>query len=123
MAGAGFVTATVFLTKLTMPVETVELTSSLNNIKSTSESSPAGTLSVMPLPIVYVTVNVVFEGAWPYVLVYKKLDGSISISTPFLIVDNPLPTFVGFGIISSSLLSEIPAPNCNSNLLSLWHEL
>ena len=77
------------------------------------------TLSETPLPTVYVTVNVVFAGACPYALVYKKFDGSISTSTDLRNPANPLPTLSGFGMISSSLLSETPAPNCNSNLPSL----
>jgi len=71
----------------------------------------ANTLSEIPLPIVYVIVNVVFEGACPYVLVYKKFDASISTLMPRLTAVNPFPTFKGFGTISSSLLSEIPDPN------------
>ena len=59
----------------------------------------------------YVTVNVVFAGACPYALVYKKLEGSISTSIGFLNAANPFPTLSGLGIISSSLLSDIPAPN------------
>ena len=38
-------------------------------------------LSLTPFPTAYVTVNVVFAGAYPYVLVYKKFDGSISTFT------------------------------------------
>ena len=34
------------------------------------------TLDSKPPPIIYVTVNIVFEGACPYVLVNKKLEGS-----------------------------------------------
>ena len=103
VAGTEFVTATVFLTKFTMPIAAVELTSSSYSIKSIEFSTFAGTLSAIPLPTVYVIVNVVFDGACPYVLVYKKFDGSISTSTDLRKADNPFPTLVGFGTNYSSL--------------------
>ena len=63
VAGDGFDTATVFLTKLTSPAFDVLLISVSNSIKLILVSTFAGTLSVNPLPVVYVTVNVVFDGA------------------------------------------------------------
>ena len=118
-AGPLLLTAIVDLTKLTrLPLFDV-LISSLYSTKLTSVNTFAGTLSTTPFPIVYVIVNVVLDGACPYVLVYKKFDGSISTSTLRRNPANPFPTLSGFGTISSSLLSEMPAPNCNSNLLSL----
>ena len=119
VAGTGLFTATEDLTKLTIPALFVLLTSSSNSIKSTKVNTFAGTLSVIPFPTVYLTVNVVFAGAWPYVLVNKKFDGSISTSIALRNPANPFPTLVGFGTISSSLLSDTPDPNCISNKLSL----
>ena len=69
------------------------------------------TLSDNPVPTEYCIVNVVLAGACPYALVYKKLDGSISISISFLTDNNPFPTFFGFGINSASWSSETPLPN------------
>jgi len=118
IAGLLLLIAILFLTKFTIPILLVLLTSSSYSIKSNLVNSPAATLSVIPFPTVYVTVNVVFAGACPYVLVYKKFDGSISTSIPRRNPANPFPTLSGLGTISSSLLSDIPAPNCNSNRLS-----
>ena len=82
------------------------LTSSSYSIKSNFVNSPCATLSAIPFPTVYVTVNVVFEGS---------MSTSILLRNPA----NPFPTLSGFGTISSSLLSDTPAPNCNSKRLSL----
>ena len=56
-------------------------------------------------------------GTWPYALVNKKLDGSyawFNLDLPSFI---PNPILSGLGIISSSALSLIPAPNWISNWL------
>ena len=57
-------------------------------------------------------------GANPYVLVARKLVGSIADVVVRLKYSKPAPTFLGFGIISSSASDEIPAPNCSSVRLS-----
>ena len=69
------------------------------------------TLDFKPPPTKYLTVSVVFDGASPYALVYRKFDGSYAVSNfdlPSLI---PKPILSGLGIICSSDLSEVPAPN------------
>ena len=78
----------------------------------------AGTLSVIPLPTKYSTVRVVFCGATPYVLVYKKLDGSIPWSKSPTILYNDEPTLSGFGINSSSAFDDTPAPNWITKVFS-----
>ena len=59
-----------------------------------------------------------FCGICPYDFVYRKFDGSIDTSK----YDRPPgklePTLSGLGTSVSSGFEEIPAPNCNSNLLS-----
>ena len=65
VAGVGLFTATDDLTKLTIPALLVLLTSSSNSIKSTNVNTFDVTLSVIPLPTVYLTVNVVFDGDCP----------------------------------------------------------
>ena len=104
IAGESLFTATDVFTKLTIPALFVVLTSSLNSIKSICVNLLETTLSDIPFPNEYVTVKVVLAGAWPYVLVYKKFDGSISTSKFLLNPAKPLPTLSGLGTISSSLL-------------------
>ena len=118
-AGLVLSTAIEFLTKFIILALADELISSLYSINLILVNVLAATFSFNPALVEYTTVNVVFDGAWPYVLVYKKFDGSISTSIALRKPDNPFPTLSGLGIISSSLLSDMPAPNCNSNLLSL----
>ena len=65
-------------------------------------------------PTVYLTVNVSLLGANPYVLVAKKFVGSTADVVVLLKYSKPAPTFLGFGMISSSASDDIPAPNCNS---------
>ena len=63
-------------------------------------------------------VNCVLDGACPYAFVAKKLDGSKAV---FRYVGEPgkeEPTLSGLGMISSSGLSDVPAPNRNSVLPS-----
>ena len=62
------------------------------------------TFSEVSPPTEYVTVNVVFDGTNPYVLVYKKLLGSISVDVVRDSKSRPNPTFFGFGINSSSAI-------------------
>ena len=45
----------------------------------------AGTLACTPPPLRYDIVNVIFDGATPYVLLNRKLDGSYDVS----ILDRP----------------------------------
>ena len=52
------------------------------------------TLDLIPPPIIYLTVRVVFAGDSPYDLVYRKFEGSL-----------------GSGVISKSEASEAPGPN------------
>ena len=57
-------------------------------------------------------VRVWFAGANPYVLEYKKFDGSNPwFRLPFELY-NAEPTLSGFGNISSSAAEDTPAPNC-----------
>ena len=48
---------------------------------------------------------------------YKKLDGSYATSNLLLPSNIPKPILSGFGMICSSALSLVPAPNWISNLL------
>ena len=59
-----------------------------------------------------------FDGAIPYVLVYKKFVGSTLSVVVRLRYSNPWPTFLGLGIISSSASEDTPEPNNNSTRLS-----
>ena len=110
-AGFSFVVLILDLTKFVIAALVVAFGSSSNSILSTLVKTEDCTLSFTPPPTVYVIVNVVLAGAAPYALVYKKLEGSISTSIGLRNPANPFPTLSGFGIISSSLLSDIPAPN------------
>ena len=69
------------------------------------------TLDETPPPAKYLTVKVVFEGAIPYELVKIKLVGLYAVVNLVRSNGKPNPTLVGFGIISSSLLSALPDPN------------
>ena len=71
------------------------------------------TLSSTPLPTLYVTVNVVFDGATPYVLAYIKFDGSIPWSADLLM--NIVQTNV-IGICNSSSAFEKYRTKLNINL-------
>ena len=57
-----------------------------------------------------------FAGACPYAFVYKKFEGSYALSNLDLPSFIPKPMLSGLGIICSSALSLIPAPNW----ISIW---
>ena len=97
------------LTKLPSKVDSLENAAVIPDIVVRSF---AGTLSLTPLPVTYSTVSVVFDGATPYVFVYKKLDGSIPWSKSPTAAYRAEPTLSGFGTISSSAFADTPAPNC-----------
>ena len=73
--------------------------------------SPEFTLSSRPPPKAYLIVRVVFDGASPKVFVLRKLLGSKASVRKLGLPGKLEPTLVGFGIISSSGLSDTPAPN------------
>jgi len=73
--------------------------------------SPLLTLSSTPPPKAYSIVSVVFAGAKPKVFVFKKLLGSNACVKKLGLPGKLEPTLSGLGIISSSGLSETPAPN------------
>ena len=56
-------------------------------------------------------MRVVFDGAWPKAFVFKKLLGSNALFRKLGLPGKLEPTLSGFGIISSSGLSDTPAPN------------
>ena len=70
-----------------------------------------GTLSATPLLTLYVTVSVWLAGATPYVLEYRKFDGSKPWFKLPLALYNADPTLSGLGSSSSSAFADIPAPN------------
>ena len=72
----------------------------------------AKTLAVAPPPVKYLKVKVVFEGAIPYVFVYKKLEGEYAVVNLSCSNGNPIPTLSGLGTIFSSESAVVPAPNC-----------
>ena len=57
--------------------------SKVNVLSTISVIVPADTFDDIPPPVVYLTVNVVFPGANPYVFVYTKFEGSIGKSNCF----------------------------------------
>ena len=71
----------------------------------------AGMLVPTPPPVRYLTVKIVFEGAIPYVPVYKKFTGEYAAVNLSLVNGNPIPTLLGLGLISSSVSYGEPAPN------------
>ncbi len=64
-----------------------------------------------PPPVRYLTVNVVLAGEIPYVPVYKKLSGENAVVNLSFLNGNPIPTLLGFGVISSVVSLGEPAPN------------
>jgi hypothetical protein len=64
-----------------------------------------------PPPVKYLTVNVVLEGAIPYVPVYKKFTGEYAAVNLSFLKGKPNPTLLIFGVISSSISFGEPAPN------------
>ena len=83
-AGTGLFTAMLDFIKLTTLFDNVVFGSSWNGTSINFVNSPLATLSSKPLPVVYVIVRVVLEGACPYALLYKKFEGPISISIDFV---------------------------------------
>ena len=71
----------------------------------------AETLAVTPPPVKYLNVKVVFEGAIPYVFVYKKFEGEYAVVNLSCSNGKPIPTLLGFGVISSVVSVGEPAPN------------
>ena len=51
-------------------------------------------------------------GEIPYVPVYKKLSGENAVVNLSFLNGNPIPTLLGFGVISSVVSLGEPAPNC-----------
>ena len=75
----------------------------------------AFTFEFIPPPTTYFTVRVVLAGTWPYALVFKKLEGSKAVFNLLLPSLIPNPILSGLGIICSSALLLLPAPNWISN--------
>ena len=75
--------------------------------------TPEVTLASTPPPVKYLTVNVVLDGAIPYVPVNKKLVGEYAVVNLSLSNGKPIPILSGLGVISSVIVSGFPAPNCS----------
>ena len=81
--------------------------------------SPEDTFSSTPPPYEYVKVSVVLDGASPKAFVFKKLLGSKASPNLLGLPGKLEPTVSGFGMSSSSGVSETPAPNL-INVSSFW---